>query len=95
VKCAPAPLSDAVRVNKKSSTPITSDRTTDKVGADKNIKTSNKNLAQDKFTETDVVHTTTSYFDPVWNVFSHHTGRSIQWIPKQIVGIGCRNVNLI
>ena len=67
----------------------------DKVGADKNIKTSNKNLAQDKFTETDVVHTTTSYFDPVWNVFSHHTDGSIQWIPKQIVGIGCRNVNLI
>ena len=44
--CAPAPLSDTLRAKKKGSTPIASDRTADKGGADKNIKTSNKNLHQ-------------------------------------------------
>ena len=32
-------LSDTVRVEKKTSTPITSDRTTDKGGSDKNTET--------------------------------------------------------
>ncbi len=50
-------------------------------------KTSNKNLVQGK--QTDTVHTVTSYFDPVWTVFSKHTDGSLQWIiPKQIVTIG-------
>jgi hypothetical protein len=49
-------------------------------------KTSNRNLAQGQ--QTDVVHTTTSYFDPVWNAFSEHVDGSMQWIPKQIVTIG-------
>ena len=31
--------------------------------------------------------TGTSYFDPVWNTFSHANG-SMRWIPKQIVSIG-------
>ncbi len=34
------------------------------------------------------MRTVTSYFDPVWNAFSKHTDRSMQWIPKQIVAIG-------
>ena len=38
------PLSEEVRVKKKTSIPITSDRTDDKGGPDKNTKTSNKNL---------------------------------------------------
>jgi len=46
-------------------------RTTDKRGTDQNIKTSNKNLAQVK--DTDTVPTGTSYFDPVWNAFSQDT----------------------
>ena len=46
----------------------------------------NGNLAQGK--EIDVVHTVTSYFDPVWNAFSQHSDGSMQWIPKQIVAIG-------
>ena len=57
----PATLPDADRVKMKSSTPISSDRTTYKGGADKNTKTSNKNLVQGE--QTDVVLTTTSYFD--------------------------------
>ena len=60
-KYATTPLPDVVRPKKKSSTSIASDRshrTTDKGGDDQNIKTSNKNLAQDK--ETDDVHTDTS-----------------------------------
>jgi hypothetical protein len=31
--------------------------------------------------ENDVVLTSTSYFDPVWNAFSKHTDGSIQLIP--------------
>ncbi len=31
---------------------------------------------------------TVTYFDLVWNAFSKHTDRSVQWIPKQIVAIG-------
>ena len=42
----------------------------------------------DTVRESDVVHTVTSYFHPVWNAFSKHTDGSIQWIPKQIVTIG-------
>ncbi len=75
------PLPDAVRAKKNSS--IASDRTADKGGADKNTKTSNKNLAQGE--QTDAARTATSYFDPVWNAFSQHTDGSLQWIPKQIV----------
>ena len=67
-KRGPAPLPDAVRAKKKSSTPIASDRTTDKGGADTNTKTSNKNLAQRE--QTDAVHIATSYFDADWNAFS-------------------------
>jgi hypothetical protein len=48
--------------------------------------TTNRNSAQGK--GIDVVRTTTSYFDPVWNVFSMYTDGSVQWIPKQIVEIG-------
>ena len=70
----------------KTSTPIASDMTTDKGRSDKNTKTSNKNLTQGK--QTDDLHTTTSYFDPVWIVFSKHTDGSLEWIPKQIVSIG-------
>jgi hypothetical protein len=35
----------------------------------------------------DAMGTVTSHFDPVWNAFSKHTLRSMQWIPKQIVTI--------
>ncbi len=45
-KHGPVPLSETVRAKKKTSTPITSDRTTDKGGSDKNKKTSNKNLTK-------------------------------------------------
>ncbi len=77
-------LPDAVRATKKSSTPVTSDTTAEKGAADKNKTT--RNLAQGK--ESDAVLTATSYFDPVWNVFSKHTDGSMQWIPKQIVSMG-------
>ncbi len=71
---APSPP-DTVGVNKKTSTPSTSDRST-------KTKTTNLNLAQG--TKVDALRTTTSYFDKGWN----QKGGSIQWIPKQIVGIG-------
>ena len=77
-------LPDEVRATKKTSTPVASDTTAEK--GDKNEATTNRNLAQGK--ENDAVHTATSYFDPVWNAFSKHTDGSMQWIPKQIVGIG-------
>ena len=77
-------LPDTVRATKKSSTPVASDTTAEK--SDKNKATTNRNLAQGK--ESDAVRTATSYFDPVWNSFSKHTHGSMQWIPKQIVGIG-------
>ena len=76
------PLPDTVRVRKNSSAPIASD----KGAPDKSTKTSNRNLDQGQ--QTDVVRTTTSYFDPVWNAFSEHVDGSMQWIPKQIVTIG-------
>jgi hypothetical protein len=41
-------LSDRVRGTKKSSTPVTSDMTSEKGGPYKNIKTSNRNLVQGK-----------------------------------------------
>ncbi len=71
---------------RKSSTPVASGTTAEKGAADKDKATSNRNLAQGK--ENDAVRTVTSYFDPVWNSFSKHTDVSMQWIPKQIVGIG-------
>jgi hypothetical protein len=83
-KRQPAPLPDAVRTTKKCSTPIASDRAVDK--ADKNIKTSNRNLTKGK--ELESVRTVTSCFDPVWNAFSQHPDGSMQWIRKNIVGIG-------
>ena len=58
----------------------------DKGVPDKSTKTSNRNLAQGE--QTDSVHTDTSYFDPVWNAFSHHSDGCTQWIPIQIVVIG-------
>ena len=61
-KRRPVTLSETVRVKKKTSTLITSDNTSDKGGSDKNTKTSSKYLVQGK--QTDVVHTSTSYFDP-------------------------------
>ena len=79
-------LSDAVRATKKSSTPVASGTTAEKGAADKDKPTTNRNLAQGK--ESNAVRTATSYFDPVWNAFSKHTGGSMQWIPKQIVAIG-------
>ncbi len=79
-------LPDAVRATKKSSTPVASGTTAEKGAADKDKATTNRNLAQGK--ESDAVRTATSYFDPVWNSFSKHTDGSMQWIPKQIVGIG-------
>ena len=63
-------LSDTVRATKKSSTPVVSDTTSVKGADDKNKATTNRNLAQGK--ESDAVRTATSYFDPVWNVFSNH-----------------------
>ncbi len=39
-------LPDAVRATKKSSTPVTSDTTTEKGATDKNKVTTNRNLAQ-------------------------------------------------
>jgi hypothetical protein len=61
-------LSDTVRATKKSSTPVASGTTAEKGAADKNKATTNRNL--DQGIESDAVRTTTSYFDPVWNVFS-------------------------
>ena len=52
------PLPDTVCAKRNSSTHITSDTTSDKGVADKNIKTSNKNFAQGK--QTDVILTVTS-----------------------------------
>ncbi len=79
-------LPDAVRATKKSSTPVASGTTAEKGAADKNIKTSNRNLSQGK--ESDDVHTDTYYFDPVWNSFSKHTDGSMQWIPKLTKFVG-------
>jgi len=80
------PVADTTRSRKNSSTPVTSDTTTEKGAADKNKVTTNRNLAQGK--GIDDVRTVTSYFDPVWNSFSKHTDGSMEWIPKQIVSIG-------
>ena len=84
-KRAHGSLPDAVRVTKKSSTPVASDTTAEKGTPDKN-KHEQEFGSQAK--ESDAVRTTTSYFDPVWNAFSKHTDGSMQWIPKQIVAIG-------
>jgi hypothetical protein len=65
--------------NKKTSTPITSDRIT-------KTKTTNLNLTQG--TKVDALRTETSYFDKGWNAFAQQKDGSIQWIPEQIVGIG-------
>ena len=81
-----APLVDTARVRKNTSTPVASDTTAEKGVADKNKATTNRNLSQGKGSDTE--RTVTSYFDPVWNAFSKHTLRSMQWIPKQIVTIG-------
>ena len=79
-KCGQAPSPpDAVGANKKTSTPITSDRST-------KTKTTNLNLAQG--TKVDALRTATSYFDKGWNAFAQQKDGSIQWIPEQIVGIG-------
>ncbi len=85
-KRAHGALPDAVRVTKKSSTPVASGTTAEKGAADKDKPTTNRNLAQGK--ESNAVRKATSYFDPVWNAFSKHTDGSMQWIPKQIVSIG-------
>ena len=66
-------------LNKKTSTPSTSDRST-------KTKTINLNLVQGK--TVDVLWTSTSYFDVVWNAFANQKDGSIQWIPEHIVGIG-------
>ena len=77
-KRGPAPLSEAVRAKKKTSTPVASDRTADKGGSDKNRVTSNKNLAEGEQRDTILtVSTVTSYFDPVWNAFSQYTDGSL------------------
>jgi hypothetical protein len=68
-------LTDAIRATKKSSTPVASGTTTEK-GAAEDKATTNRNLAQGK--ESDAVRTATSYFDPVWNLFSKHTDGSMQ-----------------
>jgi len=70
-----AALPDTVRDRKNSSTPIASDMTDDKGEADKSTKTSNRNLSEGE--QTDNVHTTTSYFDPVWSAFSQDTDGSM------------------
>jgi hypothetical protein len=70
---------DVVGVNKKTSTPSTSDRST-------TTKTNNLNLTQG--TKVDAFRTVTSYFDKGWNAFAQQKESSIQWIPEQIVGIG-------
>jgi hypothetical protein len=75
----PPSTPDTVGANKKTSTPITSDRST-------KTKTTNLNLAQG--TKVDALRTVTSYFDKDWNTFEQQKDGSIQWIPEQIVGIG-------
>jgi hypothetical protein len=75
---APSPP-DTVGGNKKTSTPITSDRST-------KTKTTNLNLTQG--TKVDDLRTVTSCFDKGWNEFAQQKDGSIQWIPEQIVGIG-------
>jgi hypothetical protein len=70
---------DTVGVDKKTSTPNTSDRNT-------KTKTTNLNLDQGK--KVDALRTTTSYFHKGWNVFAQQKDGSMQWIPEQIVGIG-------
>ena len=59
----PCDIPDPVHTKRNSSTPIVSDTTSDKGGADKNMKTSNKNLAQGKENDSvhSVLHTVTSY----------------------------------
>jgi hypothetical protein len=84
-KCTHGTLPDTVRATKKSSTLVASDTTAEKGTVDKDKATMNRILAEGK--ESDVVYTSTSYFDQVWKSFSKHTDGSIQWIPKQIVSI--------
>ncbi len=74
-KRAHGTLPDAVRATKKSSTPVASGTTSEKGAGDKDKSTTNRNLAQGK--ENDVVNTSMSYFDPVWNAFSKHTDGSM------------------
>jgi hypothetical protein len=74
---APSPP-DGVGVNKKTSSPSTSDRST-------KTKITNLNLAQG--TKVDALRTVTFYFDKDWNAFEQQKDGSIQWIPEQIVGI--------
>ena len=69
---------------KKSSTPNSPDRITDKGGTEKNVKTKNTNLTQEE--------SSTSYFDTVRNVLTDQTDGSIQWIPTQIVVVGVMNL---
>ena len=61
-----APLPDTVRGRKNSSTPSHRTRT---LCSWQKQATTNRNLTQGK--ESDAVPTATSYFDPVWNAFSH------------------------
>ncbi len=70
---------DTVGSNQETSTPRTSD-------SSHKTKTTNLNLSQGK--TVDPLRTTTSYFDKGWNAFAQQKDGSIQWIPKQIVGIG-------
>ena len=78
-KRGPAPSLDAVGVNKKTSTPSTSDRST-------KTKTTNLDLAQGK--TVDALRTAASYFDAGWNAFAQQKDGSMKWIPEHIVGIG-------
>ena len=76
-KHRPVTLSETVRVKKKTSTPIVSDKTVDKGAVHKNTKTLNKNPELTQGKQTDTVHTDKSYFDVVWTVFSGVGGRDI------------------
>ena len=72
-KCATAAMTHR-SAKRKSSTPSVPGRSADTGGADKNVKTTNTNLAQGKASDT--VRTDTSYFDAVWNIFAEQTNGS-------------------
>jgi hypothetical protein len=85
-KSGPASLSETFRAKKKTSTPVSSDRTTDKGGSDKKTKTSNKRI---HFHRTQMVCTKFPVKDMKkgWHLGTHHTSTGICYLGKIVQGI--------
>ena len=75
-KRVPSPSPDTVCVNKKTSTPIMSDRSN-------KTKTTNVNLVQDKTVHT--LGTSTSYYSDCWNVFVQKKDDCIKFVGEDII----------